>query len=92
MIRSVLWKHYPGAPGWHGQHPTLDLGSRHDLKVREIEPQVWPGTDSAEPDWDSFSLSAPPPRTLTHVLSLSLSHNSNLKKKFKKGRLGGSVG
>ena len=44
------------------KHPTLDLGSGHDLMVFEIEPRVTLCADSAEPAWDSlsFPLSALP--------------------------------
>ena len=46
---------------------TLDLGSGHDLTVREFEPYIGLCTDSAEPAWllGILSLSLP--------LSLSLS-------------------
>ena len=39
------------------KHPTLDFGSGHDLAVRGIEPHVGLQADSAEPAWDSLSLS-----------------------------------
>ena len=51
---------------------TLDLGSGHDLTVREFEPRVGLCADSAEPAWDSLSLSLCP-SSLVHVLSFSLS-------------------
>ena len=35
------------------KHPALDLGSGHDLTVREFEPCV--GTNSVELVWDSLS-------------------------------------
>ena len=38
---------------------TLDLGSGHDLTVREFKPHVGLCADDAEPVWDSLSLSAP---------------------------------
>ena len=36
---------------------TLDLGSGHDLSVREFEPRIGLWADSVEPAWDSVSLS-----------------------------------
>ena len=53
------------------KRPSLDLGSGHDLAVREFEASIGLCTVSAEPAWDSPSLSVPPPL----VLSLSLSQN-----------------
>ena len=47
---------------------TLDFGSGHDLMVCEIEPSVGLCADSAEPAWDSLSLSfclSPPQRNKT---------------------------
>ena len=38
------------------KHPTLDFGSGHDLRVREIEPHTGLHADSTEPAWDSLSL------------------------------------
>ena len=57
------------------QHPTLNLGSSHDLMVPEIEPHVGLCTHNADSAWDSLSpsISAPPPLTLACSLSLSLS-------------------
>ena len=45
------------------KHLTLDLGSGHELTVRELAPRVGLCADSAEPAWDSLLplLSAPPP-------------------------------
>ena len=37
-----------------------DFGSGHDLTVHGFEPQIGIRADSAEPAWDSLSLSAPP--------------------------------
>ena len=68
---------------------TQDLGSGHDLTIREFEPHVWLCTGSAEPAWDSLSLSlslplpAPPLLTLSS-LSLSLKTNKLKKKQLKK--------
>ena len=45
------------------KHSTFDLGSGHDLTVREIEPCTGLCTDSMEPAWDSFSL---PPSLSQH--------------------------
>ena len=52
-----------------GEHPTLDFGSGHNLRVCEFELRIGLGTGSVEPPWDSLSpaLSAPPP--LAHSLS-----------------------
>ena len=50
------------------KRPTLDFSSGHDLMVHEIELHVGLCPDSAEPAWDSLSLSASPPT----CLSLSL--------------------
>ena len=36
---------------------TLDFGSGHDLTVPEFKPHVGLNADSAEPAWDSLSLS-----------------------------------
>ena len=53
---------------------TLDLGSGHDLPVREIEPRVRLCADSVDPAWDSLSgsLSAPSPLVLSLPCALSL--------------------
>ena len=66
------------------KHPTLDLGSGHDLTVCEIEPHTELCTDGTEPAWDSLSLclslSSPPPLMLTllHALSPSLKIKTHL--------------
>ena len=44
-----------------GNCQALDVGSGHDLTVREFEPHVGLHTDNAGPAWDSLSLSAPDP-------------------------------
>ena len=49
------------------KYPILDLGSGHDLMVREIEPSVRLPAGYMEPAWDSLSPSTP----LPHALSLS---------------------
>ena len=49
--------------------PTLDFGSGHDLRLREIS-QLY--ADSAEPAWDPLSPSLSGPPLLAHMLSLSL--------------------
>ena len=41
------------------KHPTLDLGSGHDVVVCGIEPHVGPCTDSVGPAWDPLSLPSP---------------------------------
>ena len=46
---------------------TLGFSSGHDLTVCEFEPHVGPGADSAEPAWDSLSVTTP----LTLSVSLS---------------------
>ena len=53
-------------------HPTLGLGSGHDLMAREIKPCVRLYTDRTEPAWDFLSpfLSAPSP--LVCFLSLKI--------------------
>ena len=47
------------------KHPTLGFGSGHDLTVCEFEPHTGLRADSAEPAWESLSLSlsryTPPP-------------------------------
>ena len=52
---------------------TLGFGSGHDLMVYEFEPRIGLCEDSAEPAWDSLSLSLSPHPLL--MLSLSLSQN-----------------
>ena len=47
------------------KRPTLDLGSGHDLAVREFEPRVGLRVDSTEPARDSL----PPSRSLFLCLS-----------------------
>ena len=37
--------------------PTLDLSSGHDLTVREFKPHIRLCAESAQPTWDSHSLS-----------------------------------
>ena len=55
--------------------PTLGFGSGYDLKVCEFEPRIGLHAESAEPVWDSVSLSVPPPPVRVcmceHALSLS---------------------
>ena len=48
------------------RRPTLGVGWGHDLVVREFKLRIRPLADSAEPAWDSLSLSlsAPPPLAL----------------------------
>ena len=45
------------------KHPTLDLGSSHDLVVPKFEPCIRLCADDAEPTWDSVSPSLCPPPT-----------------------------
>ena len=60
---------------------TFDFGSGHDLTVCGFKPWVRLCADSADPAWDSLSLSLCPSCVLS--LSLSLSLKTNLKKKKK---------
>ena len=65
------------------KHPTLGLGSGHDLTVREFEPRVGLRADGWEPGacfpfCVSLSLSAPPLPVLR--LSLSLKNKYTFKK------------
>ena len=54
------------------EHPTLDLGSGHDLTVHEIEPHVRLYADNMKPAWVlSLSLSLCP----SPACMLSLSQN-----------------
>ena len=53
--------------------PTLDVGSGHDLTVREVKPHVGLCADNKEPAWDSLSLSLSAPTPVSLSLSLSLS-------------------
>ena len=74
----------PGAPGWLSQL-SVQLGSGHDLMVREFEPHVGLCADSLEPGacfglCVSFSLCPSP----TCALSLYVSQNINVKKIKKK--------
>ena len=41
-------------------NPTVGFSSGHDLMVHGFEPHVWLYSGSAEPAWDSPSLSAHP--------------------------------
>ena len=45
--------------------PTLGFSSDRDLTVCEFAPRIGLCTDSAEPAWDSLSLSLPLPRSLS---------------------------
>ena len=57
------------------KHPTLNCSSGHDLTVHEFEPRIKLCTDSAEPGWNSLSLSVPP--LLVFFLSFSPSLKIN---------------
>ena len=59
---------FGGPPGWLSR--LCLTGSGHDLTVRGIKPHVRLCADSAEPAWDSLSLSLALP-LLTPSLSLS---------------------
>ena len=66
------------------KHQTPDFDSGHDLVAHEIKPRVGLCTDSAEPAWDSLSLTllCLCTSSLSHSLALSLS-NENFKKEIK---------
>ena len=61
-------------------HPTLEVGSGHDLTVGGFKPQVWLWARSVEPAWELRfpALSVLPLRMTSLSLSLSLS----LKNKY----------
>ena len=71
------------------KHLNLDFGSGHNRLVCGIKPHIGLCADSAEPAWDSCSLSvslslclsAPPPFTLSLSLFLCLSKWINKLKK-----------
>ena len=42
------------------KHLARDFGLGHDLTVHEVEPRIWLCADSAEPAWDSVTLSPSP--------------------------------
>ena len=65
------------------KHPTLDLGSGHDLMVGEFKAHVRLHADHVVPAWDSLSLplSLSAPALLS--LSVSLKTNKVLKKRRK---------
>ena len=58
------------------KHPTVDLGSGHDLMGHEIESHIGLYADVVEPAWDSLS----PSLTLPHSHMFFLSFNINIKK------------
>ena len=60
------------------KHPALDFSSGHDLTVPEFEPHTGLCTDSAEPAWDSHSLS-PSLSLPLPTCALSLSKRNKLK-------------
>ena len=53
------------------KRPAPGFGSGHDLTVREFEPCIGLCPGSAEPAWDSLSLSFSAPPALSLSLSLS---------------------
>ena len=63
------------------KHLTLDFGSGHHLMVHEFKSHTGHLADSSEPAWDSLSLPPSLPLSHAHVVSLSLSKQTNLKKK-----------
>ena len=54
------------------KHPTLNLGSGHDLTVRGFEPHIGLCTEGGDPAWNSLSSLYSYP-TCARSLSLSLS-------------------
>ena len=56
------------------EHPGLGFGSAPDLTVRGIEPRVRLCAHSAEPAWDSLSLSLSRFLSPTHACARSLTH------------------
>ena len=71
LVAFVIWCYCRGV--WVAQwvkHPTLDIGSHHDLRVCGFEPHVQLCSDIMEHAWDSLSLSSPPP--FTHSLSFKI--------------------
>ena len=73
---TVRISHHQGA--WVAQSvepPTLDFGSDHGLVVRGIKPCIRLCAVSAEPTWDSLSLSL-----CSSLLVLSLSFSLKIKK------------
>ena len=66
------------------KHLTLDLGSGHDLTVREFKPHIGLHTDGAEPAWDSVSPPFCPSSACMCVHALSLKINKQTNKKLKK--------
>ena len=70
----------PSEGSWTAQsveHPTLDLGSGHDLTVCGFELHIGLCADGMEPAWDSLSLSLclPPSLSAPPLFSLALSQN-----------------
>ena len=58
------------------KHLIPDFGSDHDLTIHEFKPSIGLCADSAEPAWDSVTLSLP----LSHLLSLSQNKPKNKQK------------
>ena len=63
-------EHLNGSVG--SEHLTLGFSSGHDFMVRELEPQVGLRPESAEPGWDSPSLSLCLYPAHMHTLSLKI--------------------
>ena len=66
------------------EHLTLDFGSGCDFMVCEIEPCNVLHADSADPAWDSLSLSLSPSLSAPSLVVCSVSQDKNFKKKKKK--------
>ena len=57
------------------KHPSVDFSSGHDLMAHEIDPGVRLFTDSAEPAWDSLSLSPSLSLSAPPLCTCALSHS-----------------
>ena len=62
---------------------TLDLGSGHDLTVREFKPRAGLCTDGVEPAWESVSLSLGPSPACALSLKINKLEKNLLKLYFR---------
>ena len=72
------------------KHPTLHIGSDHDLMVHEFEPHVGLCADSAEPTWDSLSLplhACVPPLSFSQNINIFLNTVSSFKGVYVIGKI-----